>query len=572
MDFTRGGPRRHPKLDEMVAALVDEPGVDRRLRARAAAILAEVFSFMPPLRARRQELVDTAIRLADGIGDPGTEMMVHFGVGLHQMATLDFASAAVSFIAADRASLDQPDPWWTGAGAGRKAAAETGLGRPMDTVSDASIAVERSARVSNWAEHGFGLAIRAVANTRLGRFVDADNDTESTILSARRADTGDPFVMLLPAAMWRRAAKGDEPGVNAMVEVAREHQMYMPYPEFVARALLHGVDDALEELRPRWSPPKRAIEAHNLGFHLAQFDAALLAGELEIVDALFAAFAPVHDRGIRASYDWPIGISLMMAAGAIELGDSRAPEWIQSAETSAASAGSMLEQALLAVHRARYAFMNAGGGQAELDQSRAALETLDALGAPLLARMYRERLTAVAGRVGMPSGRVRTVMFTDIVDSTQLMASAGNAAWAVILGEHHRIVRSVVGRFRGSIMTATGDGFAAWFESPVDAVEAARALHEAIDHAALVVPGGSVAVRVGLASGSVFDLGGDASGLAVAEAARVMSTASAGETHISQSVIDHGLHMTPGRSLGMLSLKGLPRPIEVFALASTNHT
>src|SRR3954471_3279500 len=121
-------------------------------------------------------------------------------------------------------------------------------------------------------------------------------------------------------------------------------------------------------------------------------------------------------------------------------------------------------------------------------------------------------------------------------------------------------------------MTSTGDGFAAWFESPTDAVDAARALHQAIEHAALVVAGGSVTVRVGLASGSVFDLGGDASGLAVAEAARVMSTATAGETHISGSVIDHGLDVPPGKSLGLHTLKGLPKPIEVFALAQQPGT
>jgi class 3 adenylate cyclase len=137
----------------------------------------------------------------------------------------------------------------------------------------------------------------------------------------------------------------------------------------------------------------------------------------------------------------------------------------------------------------------------------------------------------------------------------------------VILGEHHRLVRTVVGRHHGSIMTATGDGFSAWFEHPDDAVAAAHALHQALEHAALIVPGGSVQVRIGLASGSVFDLGSDVSGMAVAEAARVMSTAGAGETHISQSVIEHGLDPANARSLGMHSLKGLPKPIEIFALA-----
>ena len=346
----------------------------------------------------------------------------------------------------------------------------------------------------------------------------------------------------------------------------------MPYAEFVATALLYGVEAANDQLRPRWSPPKRGLEGRNLGFHLAQFDAATLAAELEVVDALFVAFEQIHDAGVLASYDWPFGIAVMIATAAIELGDDSAGRWIECAEEAAARAGSVLEQAVLRVQRARYGFICGTAGQAELDESRAALETLDALGAPLLARLHRERLTAVAGRVGMPSGRTRTVMFTDIVDSTRLMASAGNAAWAVILGEHHRIVRSVVGRFRGSIMTATGDGFAAWFENPSDAVDAARALHPAIEHAALVVPGGSVTVRVGLASGSVFDLGGDASGLAVAEAARVMSTATAGQTHLSRSVIDHGFDIEAGRSLGMHTLKGLPEPIEVFALAQQPGT
>ena len=180
--------------------------------------------------------------------------------------------------------------------------------------------------------------------------------------------------------------------------------------------------------------------------------------------------------------------------------------------------------------------------------------------------LQRERLTSVVGQIGMPSGRVRTVMFTDIVDSTRLMSSAGNAAWAVILGEHHRLVRTVVGQNRGSIMTATGDGFSSWFELPDDAVNAARTLHRSIENAALDVPGGSVRVRVGLASGSVFDLGDDASGMAVAEAARVMATAGPGETHLSKSVIDHGLDVPVGRSVGVYSLKGLPDPW-IFELA-----
>ena len=267
-----------------------------------------------------------------------------------------------------------------------------------------------------------------------------------------------------------------------------------------------------------------------------------------------------------ASHDWPTSVALAMAAAAIEIGDASADVWIQRSQQDAAAAGSVLEQAIADVYRARHAFACGAGDQSQLDLARAALETLDALGAPLLARLQRERLTSVVGQVGMPAGRVRTVMFTDIVDSTWLMSSAGNAAWAVILGEHHRLVRTVVGRYRGSIMTSTGDGFSAWFEQPGDAADAARALHQAIEHAALVVPGGAVRLRIGLASGSVFDLGTDASGMAVAESSRVMSTAGPGDTHVSQSVIDHGLAQPVGPSVGVHSLKGLPHPVEIFEL------
>jgi class 3 adenylate cyclase len=568
-DFTRGGRRRHQDFDALVGELIGDESIDRHWRARAAAILAEA-SFASPQHDRRGQLVGTARALAEGIDEPLTENFVHFATGLHRMAVLDLDGAAESFTLAHDACRTLADPWWRGGDLARRAIVAHAAGDAMAAISDANAAAELSVASSNWAEHGMALAIRSVAATRLGRFADADNDTESTILSARRADSGDPFLVSLCTAIWRRAVRGDEVGVAALRDIARHEQMYIPFAEFVATALLGGVDRAMEDVRPRWTSPRKELTFRNMGFYLTQLDAAVLAGNLEVVDDLFPLFGPLYERGIRASNDWPTSIALVMTAAAIELGDHDADLWMERSHESAAAAGSMLEQAISDVYRSRHAFACGRGGQGELDQGRAALEALDRLGAPLLARLQRDRLTSVVGRIGMPSGRVRTVMFTDIVDSTRLMSSAGNAAWAVILGEHHRLVRAIVGRNRGSIMTSTGDGFSAWFELPGEAVDAARALHQAIDHAALVVPGGSVAVRVGLASGSVFDLGGDASGMAVAEAARVMATAGATETHVSQSVIDHGLITPIGRSVGVYTLKGLPDPVEIFDLAQAD--
>lgn len=566
-DFTRSGQRRRVDFDALVAELIPDESVEPRWRAHAAAILAES-TWASPDHDRRRLLIDSAQALASGVDEPLTEHVVQFAAGLHRMAILDLDGAAESFTFADAAAHEQPDSFWFAGALARRGLVALMTGDPMAAVSDATAAVDFSSSASNWSEHGMALAVRSVAASRLGRFADADNDTESTILSTRRAEASDPFLMSLPAALWRRAVRGDEVGVAALRDIARHHQMYIPFAEFVAVALLRGVDQAVDHVKPRWTSPRSGLSFRNLGFHLAQLEAALLAGNLEVVDDLFPLFDRVYQSGVRASYDWPVSIALVMAVAAIELGDSTTDAWIERSQESATAAGSVLEQAITDVYRSRHAFACGQGGQFELDAGRAALETLDALGAPLLARQLRERLTSVVGRVGMPAGRVRTVLFTDIVDSTRLMSSAGNAAWAVILGEHHRIVRAVVGRCRGSIMTATGDGFSAWFEQPSDAAEAARTLHQAIEHATLVVPGGAVRVRAGLASGSVFDLGTDVSGMAVAEAARVMATAGPGETRVSYSVIDHGLDAAAVRSVGVHSLKGLPQPLEIFAPVS----
>ena len=549
--------------------MIPDETIDIHWRARAAAILAEA-SWAAPQHDRRQQLIDTAQTLADGISEPLTENMVHFATGLHRLAAFDLDGATRSFTLAHDVGSAYLDPWWLGGDLARRGLVALLAGDPMAAISDANQAAELSVEASNWAEHGMALAVRSVAATRLGRFADADNDTESTILSARRADSTDPFLVSLSVAIWRRAVRGDEVGVAVLRDLARQHQLYIPFAEFVSASLLGGVERASEEVLPRWTSPRNGLGFRNLGFYMAQLESAILAGNFEVVDDLFPLFDRTYQQGIRASNDWPTSLALTMAAAAIELVDNSVDLWFERSQESASASGSTLEQALLEVYRSRYAFACGRGGQADLDRGRSALELLDGMGAPLLARLQRERLTSVVGQIGMPSGRVRTVMFTDIVDSTRLMSSAGNAAWAVILGEHHRLVRTVVGRYRGSIMTSTGDGFSAWFEHPGDAAGAARSLHGAIEHAALVVPGGSVRVRVGLASGSVFDLGADASGMAVAEAARVMSTAGPGGTHVSQSVLDHGLQSPIGRSVGVYSLKGLPNPIEIFELAQVD--
>ena len=129
-----------------------------------------------------------------------TEMMVHFAGGLHRLAILDFAGrrSVCSLPPSVRRSL-QPRSVVDRRRRGRTAAVvELTVGRPMETVSDATD-LDRTlgpdlqlGRTRHWPRRS-----RRWPTPVSGRFADADNDTESTILSARRADSGDPFVTVV---------------------------------------------------------------------------------------------------------------------------------------------------------------------------------------------------------------------------------------------------------------------------------------------------------------------------------------------------------------------------------------
>ena len=181
-----------------------------------------------------------------------------------------------------------------------------------------------------------------------------------------------------------------------------------------------------------------------------------------------------------------------MAAAAIEIGDNTADVWIERAQRRRiVAAGSVLEQAALGrlPIEARLRLWSWRSGPSWIADEPHWRRSMR-LGAPLLARLQRERLTSV---VGQRRNAVRSRAHGDVHRHRRFDAldvERRQRRMGVILGEHHRLVRAVVGRYRGSIMTSTGDGFSAWFEQPSDAADAARALHQAIEHAALVVPGG----------------------------------------------------------------------------------
>jgi len=162
-----------------------------------------------------------------------------------------------------------------------------------------------------------------------------------------------------------------------------------------------------------------------------------------------------------------------------------------------------------------------------------------------------------------PDERVlKTVMFTDIVGSTERLTAQGDTRWRHQLDTHDSLVEHIVSTFGGHRANHTGDGIFAIFDAPTRAVRCALDLVPAL--AARDIP-----IRVGIHTGECERRGTEWSGLAVHTGARVGSLSGEGEVLASRTVRD--LSAGSGlvfESLGLQRLKGLPEDLEVFRVSA----
>jgi class 3 adenylate cyclase len=169
----------------------------------------------------------------------------------------------------------------------------------------------------------------------------------------------------------------------------------------------------------------------------------------------------------------------------------------------------------------------------------------------------------LTGRRGAaePTRVVATVMFTDIVGSTERAEALGDRAWADLLEVHHSRVRAQLHRFGGREIDTAGDGFLASFESPTSAITCARAILESVSEI-------GVDLRIGLHTGECDVVGDKLRGLAVHIGSRVASKAGAGEILVSQTVRDlvvgSGLEF---QDRGSHELKGVPGEWRLYSVA-----
>lgn len=152
-----------------------------------------------------------------------------------------------------------------------------------------------------------------------------------------------------------------------------------------------------------------------------------------------------------------------------------------------------------------------------------------------------------------------TVLFTDIVGSTEKAVSLGDRRWRDLLDNHHAIIRRNLQRFRGREIDAAGDGFLATFDGPARGVRCACAIADDIRSL-------GIDVRAGLHTGECEIMDDKVGGIAVHIGARVAGLAGPGEVLVSSTVKD----LVAGTGLrfgdrGSQSLKGVPHRWRIFA-------
>jgi len=156
-----------------------------------------------------------------------------------------------------------------------------------------------------------------------------------------------------------------------------------------------------------------------------------------------------------------------------------------------------------------------------------------------------------------------TVLFTDIVGSTEKAGDLGDRRWRYLLEDHHARVRRVLGRFHGTEVDTAGDGFFVTFDGPARAVRCACAIRDAVREI-------GIQIRAGLHTGEVERRGTAATGLAVHVGARVAGLAQAGEVLVTSTVkmlvLGSGIGFT---DRGLHRLKGVPDEWQLFAVEHT---
>lgn len=159
-----------------------------------------------------------------------------------------------------------------------------------------------------------------------------------------------------------------------------------------------------------------------------------------------------------------------------------------------------------------------------------------------------------------------TILFTDLVESTQSAHELGDKAWRRVIDRHDSICRRTIHRYRGRLVKTTGDGIHATFDGPGRAVVCAKEISDLVSQEL------GLAVRAGLHTGEIELQGEETIGVAVHLAARVAALAGPHEVLVSRTVRDlvsgSGIEL---EDQGVFDLKGFPEKWQLFKVVKLNR-
>jgi class 3 adenylate cyclase/pimeloyl-ACP methyl ester carboxylesterase len=182
--------------------------------------------------------------------------------------------------------------------------------------------------------------------------------------------------------------------------------------------------------------------------------------------------------------------------------------------------------------------------------------------APVVLQGIRELIAGIDDEQRTFDRVLSTVLFSDIVASTESVAKMGDDRWREVAERHHTIVRGLLARYRGHEVDTAGDGFFATFDGPGRAVRCGQAIVEAVTDL-------GIEVRVGIHTGEIETINDKVGGIAVHVGARIGSLAQPSQTLVSSTVKD--LTMGSGitfANAGVHTLKGVAEPWHLYSVVS----
>lgn len=182
-------------------------------------------------------------------------------------------------------------------------------------------------------------------------------------------------------------------------------------------------------------------------------------------------------------------------------------------------------------------------------------------GAALAFGPMRRALQPAVDRL-LPARSRLTLLFTDIVESTQAIVDLGDEQWRDVLTRYRTMVRRELARCRGREVNTAGDAFFAVFDRPLNGVRCALAMRDEVRELGL-------RVRTGLHYGEVETRGEQVTGLAVHAAARVMGTAGEDEVVISGDLAEELDESVPLRDAGRTALRGVPGEWQLYQVGTS---